>query len=389
MINTHDFKTKTIIMPRHNESVGDIWSIALDIGYSAVKGFSNNMIYCFPSYARKLTGSQIAGGKESENDIQYKDNVTGEIWRVGEAAISMITSDETGDSNESLYGRNRYYDDMFLVIARVGLGLGMMTNDFGSPSNKNLVVQTGLPPKYRKSDSAMLKDVLARDHNFSIKRGSDSWISFSFSLPEANIAVMDQPMGTLMSIATNNDGSQTPEAMNYFSSNILIMDPGFGTLDVFNIKNRTIASTETYDNLGMKRVLQETVDAIYEQYHQEILVPAMQKCLSSGEFLLQDKKRRVSKMITFSDILEKTNHDVCMEALNKINTLYNGLFDYNYLVVTGGTGAAWEPYIKEYFKDLSHLTIIPGNQNDDLPFIFSNVRGYYMYLISKLKRANN
>jgi plasmid segregation protein ParM len=63
------------------------------------------------------------------------------------------------------------------------------------------------------------------------------------------------------------------------------------------------------------------------------------------------------------------------------------LFDHDYLVVTGGTGAAWNAYIKDYYKGLSNLTIIAGNQNDNIPYIFSNVRGYYMYLVSKLKRS--
>ena len=40
-----NFKTKTIFTARKNESVDGIWTIALDIGYSAIKGFSNNMIY--------------------------------------------------------------------------------------------------------------------------------------------------------------------------------------------------------------------------------------------------------------------------------------------------------------------------------------------------------
>lgn len=386
-MNTASFKTRTIFTERKNESVDNYWTIALDIGYSAVKGFSNNMIYCFPSYARKITSPMLNFGDANFSDIQYKDNTTGEIWAVGEAAQNMIFSDETKDSVESLYGRNRYYSDMFKVIARVGMALGMIKNKFGDPTGKPLILQTGLPPKYIKSDSEMLKDALAGTHDFSIKRGSKPWISFSFSLPQNNIFIMAQPMGTLFSIATDNKGNQIPEAKKYFKSNMLIFDPGFGTLDTFNIRNSTIASSETRDDLGMKRVLSETVAEIYNLHKQEVSVPAMQKYLEKGTIMVQDRKNRISTNVPFGNILEQANKKICFEALKNIDSLYNGLFDHDYLVVTGGTGAAWNAYIKEYYKGLSNLTIIPGNQNDNIPYIFSNVRGYYLYLISRLKRS--
>ena len=62
------------------------------------------------------------------------------------------------------------------------------------------------------------------------------------------------------------------------------------------------------------------------------------------------------------------------------------LIDYDYLIITGGTGAAWLDQIRDKFKTMNTLTIINGNQNDNLPFIYNNVRGYYLYRYMKLKR---
>lgn len=388
MIDTISYKTKTIMTPKNNIGVDGIWTIALDIGYSAVKGFSNNSIYCFPSYARKIQGPLLNVGEDNTKDIQYKDN-TGALWCVGEAAQSMISSDDTKDSNQSLYGRNRYYSDMFKVIIRVGIALGMMDNQYGSPSGKNLIVQTGLPPAYLKSDTYMLQEVLSGTHEFSIKIGNGPWINFKIQLPMENISVMAQPMGTLFSISTDNNGNPTPEASKYFRSNMLIVDPGFGTLDVFNIRNRMIESTETFDDLGMKRIFTETANKIFSQYHQEIRVPAMQRYLESGTVTCFDRATRSTKAVPFADLLEESSIAVCHEALGKIDTIFNNLIDYNYLVITGGTGAAWRSYIKEYYKNMDSITIVNGNQNDNLSCVFSNVRGYYMYLISKLKKRTN
>ena len=55
------------------------------------------------------------------------------------------------------------------------------------------------------------------------------------------------------------------------------------------------------------------------------------------------------------------------------------LSSYRYLIVTGGTGAAWAETIKEKMKGLSTLNICFANTNDtSISIIFSNVRGYYM-----------
>lgn len=389
MVKTSNFKTKTLMLERQNISCDSAWGVALDIGYSAVKGFSPNSVYCFPAYARKITEEMLTLGVPNPEEIRYKDLETGEVWVVGSAAQNMIKQDESKDSTFALYGRNRYYTPMFKVVSRVGLALGMRANSYGNPSGKNLVVQTGLPPAYLKSDTDFLKDVLSGEHKFAIKIASSDWIEFSFTLPLENVRVMAQPMGTLLSISTDNTGKFIPEAKKYFSSNLLIFDPGFGTLDIFNIRNRLIESYETFDDLGMKRVLSETSDEIFKQYKTEIPVPAMQKYLAQGEITIRDRKLRKTTKKAFDDILDAANRKVCEEALARTEDIFNCLFDHDYLVVTGGTGAAWNDIITDHFKDMETLTIIPGNQNDTLPYTFSNVRGYYMYLYSKLKKTES
>lgn len=388
MIKTSDFKTQTNFIERKNPSVNEYWGLALDIGYSAVKGFSPNSIYSFPSYARKITRKLLSVDDPTSTDIQYRDSETKEIWAVGESAQNMLTTDDTNDNEIMLYGRNRYYSPMFKVIARTGLALGMLTNQYGSP-RPNVMVQTGLPPAYMKTDETFLKDVLSGTHRFDIKIGSGNWIHFNFTLPLENVKVMPQPMGTLVSISTDNSGRRVPNASVYYKSHILILDPGFGTLDYFDIKNNAIDLNDTFDDLGMKRVLKDTCDEIFKEYHTEISVPFMQKYLGDGKIKCMDRKTMTSSYKYFDSILEKQNRKVCMEAIDRIKTIFNNLFDHDYLVITGGTGAgAWSDIIRNHFSKMETLKIIEGGQNDNIPHIFANVRGYYMYLYGNLRRMS-
>lgn len=377
-MHTQDFQTKTLFLERKNPGVDNAWGIALDIGYSGVKGFSSNKVYCFPAFARKCIGQPLALGEPGKKDIQYKDE-HGTLWNVGYLAQNSISSDDSNDSLSSLYGRNRYFSPMFLVLARTGLAIGMMQNQFGNPIGKKLILQTGLPPAYLKTDSEYLKDVLAAEHSFSVKVGADAWRHFHFSLSRDNIHIMAQPMGSFLSAALDNNSKQVPDANRYFKSNVLIFDAGFGTVDIYDIKHRQVASSQSFDDLGMKAVLTRTSAEIYRKYGIDIPVHAMQKCLQDGYIKTFDRRAMTTKKEPFDDILQSCSKEVCNEAIERLKTMYNNLLDYDYLLVTGGTGAAWFTQISQHFAGMESLNIIGGNQNDTLSHIFSNVRGYYLF----------
>lgn len=385
MVQTQDFCTKTAFIPRKNAATGDFWGVALDIGYSAVKGMSPNHVFCFPSFARKASGQTVSIGEASPHDIQYRDE-SGAVWNVGTTAQNQVSSTDSNDSLQSLYGRNRYFSPMFLVLARVGLGLGLLTNEHGAPDGKTLVLQTGLPPAYLRADAMYLKEVLAGQHRFELRIGNGPWQAFDFELPEKNIRVMAQPMGSFFSAVLGSDASQLPIAKTLFNSNVLIFDAGFGTVDIYSVRNRQIESSQSFDDCGMKAVLAETSAELYARYRVEAPVHTMQKPLREGTVKYMDRRAKASKAVEFADILEQASEKVCRTALERMESMYDALLDYDYLLITGGTGAAWQDIITDNFSGMETLKIITGSQNDTLSHVFSNVRGYYLYQAGSLQR---
>lgn len=378
-MQTKDYMTKTDFIVRENKNpADDVYLIAMDLGYSAVKVFSPEGVAMFPSYATK-DESHGTVGILSNSDIRYENLDTHEKWIVGSMATDRLSDDDTNASEEVLYGRKRNLDPMFAVIAETGLGLACM-NSGDAYKNRRIVLQTGLPPRYiskGSSDSRDLKRLLSGSHHFALTIGQGEPMIFDMKIEEENIYIMAQPMGTLFSVAVDSQNSFLPEAGSYFNGRVLIFDGGFGTLDFYSIKRNVIGNYETFSNLGMKRVLEETCKAIRDLYEQDISVPAMQKNLANGFFVSYDGGVKAVK-VAFGDILEECSRKVCQEAIDKMLQVYK-LQEYDYLIVTGGTGAAWYAQIREYLKDMSTLTIIDGAQNDTLPAVFANVRGYYMY----------
>lgn len=382
-MNTQQFRTKTEFIARNNGNIPGYWVTGLDIGYSGVKLISPNKVACFPSYARRVDKDFQFAGNAPEDAILYKNLDTNDVWLVGAVAQNTISTGDTSDSESVLYGRDRYTNEMFKVICDVGMCISRLENDFGKADGRKHILQTGLPERYLRNDTDELRESLTGERNVAIKIGSGDWTEHHFNTNMEDIYVMSQPKGTLFSVCINKDGSFHVDAEKYLSSSVLVFDPGFGTLDLFPIKAGTVGKGETFPDLGMKRVLQETCDLILEKYNVDIPVPHMQKYLQNGTIRHMNKKTFESKEIPFIDLLMEANRKVCYEAIEKMNSVFN-LIDYDYIIVTGGTGAAWLSNVQDKFRNLSTLRIINGNQNDKLPFIYSNVRGYYLYRYNQL-----
>lgn len=385
MSNVLDFKTKTMIQAKVSPSVEGKFLVGIDVGYSGCKIFSQNKVALFPCYAKKVEGELISASYQ-ENDIWYQDAKTKEIWAVGETAIGMMSSRDTNDNSVSMYSRSRYEDPMFMVILRTGLAIGMMKNKFGDSADKELFVETGLPAAYM-NDEYPLRDAFCQEHEFAVKVGTSNWQKFSFTLDDDHVFVTSQPKGTLYSSVIKEDGEFTENSARILKSRALIFDAGFNTLDLVRNMNGIIDNNcISYDVFGMKQVFTETAQAIEKKYRERIEIPYMQYVLRTGILQGYDRKSRSTIDIDIASILDEKNKDVCYRAIDKIRGMYNDLLDMDYLVVTGGTGEAWWNIIKDEFRGLKSLTVLSGNENSDLPFTFSNVRGYYFYLYRTVKK---
>ena len=388
MIQTQKFSVPSIFMEQNRASAQKSKLVALDIGYSGVKCFTDNLYACFPSLARRIDVDNIIG-EPRPDDILYKDN-NGKVWTVGAGALRSMTLSDTNESEFTLYSRHRYDSEMFKVIYRVGMGL-CLTGECDTPcrGDRPAFLQTGLPPAYMKSDESDIINALAGSHLFYIKRGNEKWREINFDLPEKNISVMPQPMGSLYSVSFNEDGNMIPGAKGYFKSGILGFDSGFGTADTFIIQNGELKSYESFDDLGMKIVYKRLSEQIHKSYGIHIPLQAIQKTLIDGHIKILDKKNMKTEIKGISDLLYRCSHEVCNEAIERLKTSYNYLQDVRYLLLTGGTGEAWRDSILKHFADMQRLHIIMGNVNSPaLPQIFSNVRGYYYYRLNHLNKSS-
>lgn len=384
-MKTSDFKTKTSFLERKNPSVDNAWCVGIDIGYSGIKVFSPNCVAVVPAYARQVDPDRLMLRNELATDIMYRDN--SETWVIGNMAYDELGTggNDIRESESELFGRDRYFSPLYRILANVGYALGTTTNTSGTPQKKRKLVQMGLPPKYME-DSKYIKELMSERQEFSLKIGKGNWTDYVMDLTEEAVRVMPQPLGALISAATDKDGKKVNDAKKYFRSNLVVFDPGFETMDDYTVINGVVTGQETYSGLGMKEVFSQTIKKLKDTYNAELTIPALQKYLASGEIKIVDRKQMKRTKISFEKILCDANTDVCQKALEKMKTTHSYFAETDTIIATGGTYDAWSDMFNEHFQDMDGLAIIPANINDiSLSNVFSNVRGYYFYLLDGVK----
>ncbi len=346
--------------------------IGLDAGYSSMKVFHENGYFCFPSSIRKKPKEVF--GFPSETDILYQDLQTGESYYVGLAAQKM--TDGTNDTEGELFSRKRYSNKSFHILCNVAIALALRYKK----DNREVILQTGLPIAYVEGDKSALIKSLSKPAKFALSMGGKPLQNFEFCIREENIFIMSQPSGSLYSSIMRKDGKYTDDAVNILSQNTLVIDPGFGTLDFLGIKANEICHKGTIDNLGMKEVLTRVSEKILKEFGEDIKVPALQGYLETCKITSTDDESWSAQEHSIEPIIEECVQSVCLDAMNKLKSETSTFRNYQYIIIGGGTGAAWYVSMNDKLKNFSFKGILKANRNDEsIGLLYANARGYYLY----------
>ena len=383
MLDTKVFSTRSEYKTnKNNPKAGDHFVIGLDMGYSAPKCVFEQGNFVFPNYVKRLTGELFG---DIPKDMLVYTNERGESYIVGDMAVHSLDEDSVV-SEDSLYGRNHYIHPEFKIVFETALGLAtwLHTDTNGS----DIFLQTGLPPAYKVKDEPYLRSVLADRHKFTLSKGGETK-EFDITLENDQIDVMTQPMGAVNSVLFNDDGTYSKYAKEIMCSDILLIDGGFVTFDKFLVRGHELNAQSSNASLGMKRVLDETRNAIMRDYGVSISTPAMQKVLKTGKFSVNDLITMNFEDHDVADYFEKANDKIAHIALESVKEEFGNV---KYIIMAGGTGEAWYPIFKELIDKIPERKrpiILLGKESSSLPGIYGVARGYYMSRVFKLRKGIN
>lgn len=395
-----DFSFHSLVIPFLKEL--NIEAVAIDIGYNGLKTYSiygKHLIPSLPIKMGKANRLDNSGIGSNPTYILYKDE-NDFVWFVGDLARDMIDSGKKTYNYDILYGRNRTTTPEYQVLLRTGIALSLIKDmdDLKKPNFKiktdNLKVMTGLPEDWM-NDKDKLISVFTGVHKFSLKIGNSDWIPVSFELnqnKEKDVYVMSQPKGTIFSLATSVYGQITkPELL--LSNNVLVFDGGFGTNDIYYMKKGQKASSTSFTDNAMVEVYKSTCADILQatKGSREIRVYEIDKYIETDYKVpyTETVNGKITKQtFDFRQAMDNNIEDFAGDAFERMNNLYQGFQDVDYVICTGGTGEAYHPHFE---RDIPTNVILAENHDGKNPAenftpVYSNVIGFFCNLVGTLKK---
>lgn len=376
---TQNFRVGTEWIARENGNHPNFHIIGGDFGNSANKTWGPHGMSRFPGYAVRMGRSaQVLSPRPST--IQIEDLDAGVRWLVGEQAQEQLSARDKSVSEEEQYSRYRWRSPMFRPLVMASLGSSF--RDKGE-QHKRVILQTALPDNEMREDRSEYREVLSGRFRFRLKKGDGDFREFDIEILRDDIYVMEQARATLFSACMDSAMNATPDRDRIMSRDTLVMDGGFGTLNVYPFRAGVIMRGSSYRDLGMEQVLHDTCERFHAQYGVQVPVPAMQRYLAKGTIRVPLKGKRGAKEQPFGDILEAASKEVCLKALDRIDQSFS-FAEYENVILGGGTCAAWEGYIREWLKEYEGLTVIPAGRNENVDPVFTVSRGLFEYRYLKI-----
>lgn len=352
--------------------------LALDIGYGGVKIFSMNGMHSFPSILFRVKKDTTF--LDSETDIKYIDE-DGNLWYIGDRARDSLETGSRQIDSDEFYSEKRLDTDEYLILVRVAIYLGLCKPDFKfSLQGKRIRLCTGLPEEDVERDSAKLRKIIAGHHHFKISVGGRDFVKVNFDIEEDDIEILSQPQGTIYSMAFDMKGGIPREDL-IVDKNVLVLDGGMYTFDTYLSNRADQGISKTWEDFAMHEVHIKVRDIIKEKTNRYINEFDIEKYMMderNPSTIRYEGKQRYY----FGDDYIRTLKNMSNSLVKKLKRTYDDFNDVDTVIVAGGTGKAYYPYLEELVPvDEIMLAESDDPQLGKFDAVFSNVVGFFKFLV--------
>ena len=371
--------------------------IAIDPGFDSMKVIANGKGFKFPFNAVETDERKMSDYGPRDGFILYKDE-NGATWRVGQFARSLIFEKKAQKNQaahlQDFYSEERFVSSEMLVGIRSAIAKAILdTGLYGAQSDLDIRLIVALPHAIRTKYMATVIGLLAGEQSFYMTLNSGKERRFHFTIKETNIYTVSQTIAAILGETSDDSGFINEEMFFYLSGGpTLVIDGGYYTIGLVPISrggsvDDSRAESDTMH--AMKNVNMEVSKAL-SQYRNDIEHYSVEFLLSQGETGLRHLKDGKVVTIDLAKLRTDKIQAVCKDFIAYINTKYNNLLDFKYVLVTGGTGACYFKQMLAYYKELglmdehSMLLTVPRLNDMCLPIEFAIAVGAYKGLRGKL-----
>lgn len=330
---------------------------------------------------------------QSENSIMYFIDGEPTCFVLGSDAFNLMKSDTIDDIHfTSRYNTKTYFSSSLYTKELLGQIAYLLYNWEAKKYDKDsyeVILSIGFPAELSidtdyitraiqdiKNKTFTLDVVIDKqndDKNYEkyIKR-----ITISIN----GIFVSAQPFAALSSLLYNVDGSFKKE-LNSFTENTIVIDGGYGTLDICQIINRQLvrSSIRTYPSLGMKSVHQQLLQLL-KPMNQMLTIQDIRERIDKGIFTID---KETGGTYNFKSDYEEAIQNKKEAFKNLIKDEFYNFANIENIVFAGGVGRIYYNYAKnadEFKNKINNMFLVEvkglQEQDDIKATLFSIVEGY-------------
>lgn len=330
--------------------------IAIDPGFDSLKVAANGKIFKIPFSVQETDERKLTDYGLRQDFLLYRDAV-GTTYRVGSYARELIfehkSQSEIDRKMEGFYTEERFTSQEFLVGLRVAIALAMDANGMAGDQNPEIFMMVALPHAVRQKYAASVTGTVAGPHRFSLTHGENPEKSYLFTIQEDHVFTVSQTIAAIIGETSDDSGNINQDKFFYLTEGpTLVVDGGYYTTGLVSVSRGGSVDdnmTESDTEHAMKNVNIAIAEAVKDRradirhYVMEYLIQNSSKIryMNNGK----------AETIDLAALRVEKAKEVCASLINHINQRYNNLLDYNYVMVTGGTGAVFYQQMLDYYTE--------------------------------------
>ena len=371
--------------------------IAIDPGFDSMKVIANGVHFKFPFSAVETDERKMSDYGGRKGFILYKDR-SGATWRVGQYARTLMyeNKSEQEDPSAKLYTEERFISPEAAVGISSAIAKAIdLTGFYDAQAELDIRLIVALPHAVRSKYAPTVAGLVSGEQRFYMTFDNGEEKEYRFNIEEANVMTVSQTIAAILG-ETSDDNGYIDESKYHYLANgpTLVVDGGYYTMGLVPVSRGGSVDddhAESNTNYAMKNVNLGVAKEIAAT-RPDIKHYSVEYLLSQGETEIRymDKAQNKVVNIDLSAIREKKLQTVCNNFIRYMNKKYSDLVDFRYVLVTGGTGAAFFNQLLAYYKgtgvmDEGHMLLThPTLAGKELPIEFSVVTGAYKGLRGKL-----
>ncbi|MGN0144486.1 MAG: hypothetical protein ACI398_05845 [Clostridium sp.] len=330
--------------------------IAVDPGFDTIKVVANGKFFKFPFNTEKTDEKKISNMSVADDFILYR-NKDNETWRIGQYARELIfekkDSSDIEEKMKNFYSEKRFVSDEFTIGLRTAIAMAIdKLNLYESLSNITIYIMVALPHSVRDNYSTQVKSVLSGNHDYYVRIGKEYEEEYSFFIEENNIFTVSQTVASILGETSDDEGNIDEDKFYYLSDGpTLVIDGGFYTIgEVAVDRGGSIDEEKTFSDTehAMKNINMEIAKEL-ESQRPDIKYYVIEYLMSKNDGKIKYLKDGKAEVIELNVLKKEKIKEMSQRFIESLNKKYNNLLDFNYVLVTGGTGARYYEHLVEYY----------------------------------------